>query len=163
MILHAFSLYSCACVCWWVCWWGVTGERPCLGPCVGGVEVVQSHILDHFLLLMHVALGQRYVLVRLQVVLGRIGIAPTHPLWPATQYTHTAMQREMEPEAFTQSQTQKGRGMDTHCISHRGSCPGMCSGWMETCSRTSHQDNCGEPCRSEHLCVFSMCYVSACT
>lgn len=40
-------------------------------PSVGHVQVVQRHILHHLLLLVHVALGQRDVLLGLQIILRR--------------------------------------------------------------------------------------------
>jgi hypothetical protein len=44
---------------------------------VGNVQIVQSDVLDHFLLFVDVALGQWYVLLSLEVKLGgkRIGAA----------------------------------------------------------------------------------------
>jgi hypothetical protein len=47
---------------------------PALRPRVRHVEVVQRHVLDNLLLLVHVALGQRDVLFRLKVVLGRVRV-----------------------------------------------------------------------------------------
>mmetsp|Transcript_38831 Transcript_38831/g.123452 ORF Transcript_38831/g.123452 Transcript_38831/m.123452 type:complete len:397 (+) Transcript_38831:329-1519(+) len=53
---------------------------PTLRLGVGTVQVVQGHVLHDLLLLVHVALGQGYVLLRLQVVLGRIRVTPPHAL-----------------------------------------------------------------------------------
>lgn len=50
-----------------------------LRPRIGNVEIVESHILDDFLLLVHFALGYGDVFLRLQVELGRVRIRPAHP------------------------------------------------------------------------------------
>lgn len=47
---------------------------------IGRIQVVQRHVLDHLLLLVHLALGKRHVLVRLEVHLGRKGIRPADAL-----------------------------------------------------------------------------------
>jgi hypothetical protein len=47
---------------------------------VGDIEVVEGDILDHLLLLVHVTLGQRHILLRLQIKLGRKGIRSAHSL-----------------------------------------------------------------------------------
>ena len=51
-----------------------------LGPCVGHVQVVKSDVLHNLLFLVHVALGKGDVLLRLQVELTGVGVAPAHPL-----------------------------------------------------------------------------------
>ena len=53
---------------------------PHLRPRVGHIQVVQRHVLNDLLLLVDVALGQRHVLVRFEVVLGRVRVAPAHAL-----------------------------------------------------------------------------------
>lgn len=49
-----------------------------LRPCVCAVQVVQRHVLHNLLALVHVALGQRHVLLGLKVELGRIRVAAAH-------------------------------------------------------------------------------------
>mmetsp|Transcript_21276 Transcript_21276/g.53586 ORF Transcript_21276/g.53586 Transcript_21276/m.53586 type:complete len:495 (-) Transcript_21276:8-1492(-) len=51
-----------------------------LRPRVGHVEVVEGHVLDDLLLLVHVALGEGDVLLRLEVILCRVRVRPAHPL-----------------------------------------------------------------------------------
>ena len=46
-----------------------------LGAGVGHVQIVQRHVLDDFLLFVHVALGQRHVLLGFQVKLRRVVVA----------------------------------------------------------------------------------------
>eukprot|EP00048_Salpingoeca_helianthica_P015589 m.227537 g.227537 ORF g.227537 m.227537 type:complete len:395 (+) comp17243_c0_seq1:32-1216(+) len=50
---------------------------PTLGLGIGNVQVMQCDILHHFLLLVHITLGQRHVLLRFQIKLGgkRVGAA----------------------------------------------------------------------------------------
>mmetsp|Transcript_38828 Transcript_38828/g.123444 ORF Transcript_38828/g.123444 Transcript_38828/m.123444 type:complete len:316 (+) Transcript_38828:329-1276(+) len=69
---------------------------PTLRLGVGTVQVVQGHVLHDLLLLVHVALGQGYVLLRLQVVLGRIRVTPPHAL-------HCTTRREESPSAHRPS------------------------------------------------------------
>mmetsp|Transcript_6282 Transcript_6282/g.18359 ORF Transcript_6282/g.18359 Transcript_6282/m.18359 type:complete len:351 (+) Transcript_6282:612-1664(+) len=45
-----------------------------LGPGVGHVQVVERHVLDDLLLLVHVSLGQGHVLLRLKIKLCRVGV-----------------------------------------------------------------------------------------
>mmetsp|Transcript_3118 Transcript_3118/g.5841 ORF Transcript_3118/g.5841 Transcript_3118/m.5841 type:complete len:468 (-) Transcript_3118:12-1415(-) len=51
-----------------------------LGLGIGGVEVVESHVLDNFLLLVHVALGEGDILLGLEIEFGAEGIAPSDAL-----------------------------------------------------------------------------------
>mmetsp|Transcript_25460 Transcript_25460/g.79791 ORF Transcript_25460/g.79791 Transcript_25460/m.79791 type:complete len:396 (-) Transcript_25460:372-1559(-) len=53
---------------------------PSLRLCVGEVEVVERHVLDHLLLLVHVPLWQRHVLLRLEVKLCGVGVGASDPL-----------------------------------------------------------------------------------
>lgn len=55
---------------------------PTLRARVRGVEVAERDVLDELLALVHVALGERDVGLRLEVVRGCVGVAPTYPLAP---------------------------------------------------------------------------------
>ena len=51
-----------------------------LRPRVGHIQIVEGHILDNFLLLVDVALGDGYVLLGLEVEFGRIGVGSADSL-----------------------------------------------------------------------------------
>jgi len=51
-----------------------------LGTSICHVQIVKSHILHNFLLLVDVALGERHVFFSFEVELAGIGIASTDPL-----------------------------------------------------------------------------------
>lgn len=53
---------------------------PALGPRVGHVQIVQRHVLDHLLLLVHVALGHRHVLLGLEIKLRGVRVRAAHAL-----------------------------------------------------------------------------------
>ena len=55
-----------------------------LGSSVGYIKVMESHVLNNFLLLVDVALGNRHILFGLQIILSRVRIRPTDTLDGAT-------------------------------------------------------------------------------
>lgn len=51
-----------------------------LRTCIGHVQIVQRHVLDHFFALVHLALGKSDVLFRFQIEFGRVCVRTAYAL-----------------------------------------------------------------------------------